>query len=411
MANILFLMHRIPFPLNKGEKIRAWNILNHLNKTHTIHLGTFVDDRNDYQHVSYMESLFQSSCIVKISYIGQRIRALGGLFKDAPLSFAAYQSQRMHRYVNTVIQEQELDLIFVFSGAMGQFVPVGNYDIPVFFDLNDVDSQKWLAYGRTSRFPMRQLYLREASYVGLAEIELAQRFGNAVLVSQDEADLFKAILGRGDAVQVHAVSNGVDCEKFCSKRIKADKHKTESIIFSGAMSYRPNIEGVTWFARHVWPLLLQKYPDLKFIIAGGGAGVHVKQLENIKGIEVLGYVKDMAETVDQADIVVAPLLTARGIQNKVLEGMAMSKPVVASPEALEGVICDIGADIVCADGAEDFAKSILKLIEDPKQARMIGERGRACVERHYSWESTFEKLDNICNGLMNKKEKGLLDNS
>jgi sugar transferase (PEP-CTERM/EpsH1 system associated) len=396
MARILFLAHRIPYPPNKGDKIRSWHLLMHLCQHHDVHLAYYIDDPRDLVHTEKLASMVKSQAYCHVSKRQQKLRALTGLFSGKPLTVAAYPKGKLRRYCQTLLDAGEIDLIFLFSGAVAPLVFArGTPPCPVVTDLVDVDSAKWQAYAGASRWPVSLLYRREYRTLAAYEREIARRSASTLFVSEDEAVLFRAGISAGVGAKVHAVMNGVDLARFDPARYPAASEHGEQVIFTGAMDYAPNIEAACWFVRSVWPLIRAQMPGASFVIAGGPAGSAVTELTKVPGVSVLGYVDDMAATIAAAQVAVAPLLTARGIQNKVLEGMAMAKPVVATRAAKEGIAAQEGRDLLVANGPTDFAQAVLALLKDSEAARRIGAGARRFVEGHHSWPRCLEVLDGV----------------
>lgn len=394
MARILFLAHRIPYPPNKGDKIRSWHMLEHLCRHHEVHLAYYVDDRRDLVHTEKLQGMVKSQAFATVSKWWQKLRALTGLLSGAPLTVAAYPKGKLGRYCHALLDAGEIDLVFLFSGAVAPLVFArGTPPCPVVADLVDVDSAKWQAYAASAHWPMSWLYAREHRTLAAYEREIAAQAAATLLVSEDEAALFRAGVSAELGSKVHAVLNGVDLERFDPGRYPAPDNVVRQVIFTGAMDYAPNVEAVQWFVKAVWPRVHAAMPDASFVIAGGPVSTAVAELGQAPGVSVLGYVDDMAATIAGAQVVVAPLLTARGIQNKVLEGMAMAKPVVATGAAKEGIAATAGRDLVVADDPGDFAQQVLDLLQDREKREQIGTAARRYVEAVHSWPHCLEALD------------------
>jgi len=390
MAEILFLAHRIPYPPNKGDKIRSWHFLEHLTKSHKVHLGFFVDDKSDLVHTKMLGNITESISYQYISPLHQKVRSLMALLDGRPLTLAAYPTKKLQGYVNHLLSDERLDAVFLFSSAMGQFIPVG-CSVPVLLDLVDVDSEKWGTYAEKAKWPLSSLYKREFNLLSDYEVRLAADFAKTLLVSEQEANLLRKKEGAQSA-KVVGLQNGVDTDIFNPDKYDANSGD-KTIIFTGAMNYLPNIEAVEWFCKAVWPLICENIPSARFVIAGGPSVARVNRFGELAGVEVLGYVEDMAKEIAQAAISVAPLLTARGIQNKVLEAMAMAKPVVATSLANEGIEATDKQSILVADDAQSFADCIMLLLDDPVLAQKISINARDFVVENFSWGQSCRDLD------------------
>lgn len=404
MARILFLAHRIPYPPNKGDKIRSWHFFKHLAENHEVHVSFFIDDPLDLQFVDHIDGMCASVTWAFASPLKQKIASLRGLLNGKSLTEMAYPSKSFRKSVSQKLVDG-IDLIFLYSAATATFLP-NTIQQPIITDLVDVDSAKWEAYAHSAKFPVNMIYAREGRCLGAFEAALAKRSEASILVSGDEAKLFESRLSRmGMQTAVCGIENGVNIDVFDPAKYSTEKQPREPVLlFTGAMDYAPNIEAVIWFADHVFPSLRQEFPDLLFRIAGRPVASQVQALDQIDGIEVVGPVDDMAQEIAAASVIVAPLQTARGIQNKVLEGMAMAKPVVCTSAANEGINAPSGKCVLQADLPVDFARAVKDLLLSPATRKEIGRNARTFVTENFSWMSAFEKLDNLIDGVLKSKE-------
>ncbi|EAT17302.1 glycosyl transferase, group 1 [Desulfuromonas acetoxidans DSM 684] len=261
-------------------------------------------------------------------------------------------------------------------------------------DLIDVDSEKWLQYAEKKTPLMRWLYRREGRLLRTFEQRIVHEFDRVFLVSEEE----KNVLGEHVNVdKVEALSNGVDLDYFSLCGVDQQRFSTEpcKLVFSGAMDYWPNVEGAVWFAEKIFPLIRQQVPEVSFCIAGRNPTPAVRALEKIPGIDVTGTVPDMRDHLATATICVVPLLIARGIQNKVLEAMAMERPVVATRGAATGTHAVDGEELIVADDEATMAAAIIDLLDDEPRRREMGTNARAYVERQHSWASHLQQLNGI----------------
>ncbi len=393
MARILFLAHRIPFPPNKGDKIRSWHFLKHLCEYHKVHAGFFVDDEQDLQHVGYLQTLCESVEYSFATPFKQKLSSLSGFLNGGSLTENAYPSRVFRRKIAALLNEYEVDLIFLYSAASFTFLPFDRSGTPILTDFVDVDSAKWRAYSNTASFLMSWLYRREAETLAKFEALVAHESAASMVVSKDEAEFMrKSLSDHGILVPVEGIENGVDIDVFSPEK-HCDTPIAKRIIFTGAMDYAPNVEAVVWFVKEVLSSLRQRDNDIEFHIAGRPVSPVVERLANLPGVRVLGGVNDMAAEIAKAEIVVAPLKTARGIQNKVLEGMAMAKPVVCTGAANEGIGAPDSTAIALAETSDAFVSVIEGLLYSEQRRRAMGLEARNFVARHFSWQSAFQKLD------------------
>ncbi|GAB3370203.1 TIGR03087 family PEP-CTERM/XrtA system glycosyltransferase [Massilia agri] len=387
MEDLLLLIHRIPYPPNKGDKIRSYHLLKHLARDYRVHLATFVDDADDWQHVPTVEKMCASSHFASLNPTLARVRSLGALVKNRSLSLDYYRDAGMQRWVDQTVAAHEIERVLVFSSAMAQYADKYPNARRV-VDFCDVDSDKWRQYADKKSWPMSWLYRHEARQLLSYERQVAREYDASLFVSAPEADLFRQLAPESDA-RIGFFSNGVDTEYFSPDAAGASPFKEgeRAIVFTGAMDYWPNVDAVQWFAADVMPLLRARFPDLVFYIVGARPTPAVLELGKQSNIVVTGTVPDVRPYIAHARAAVAPLRIARGIQNKVLEAMAMATPVVVSPQALEGIEAEPGRELVLAQDATGFADAVASLLA--RQDNTMGLAARARVERKYSWPSNL----------------------
>lgn len=388
----LFLAHRIPFPPDRGDKIRSWQLLKTLAGRGTVHLACFADDEADAANLAGLEAALGDrlgEVHVEPRRTGKAMAGARALAAAKPVSLTLFDSPRLRGFVEDMLAKGGIETVFAFSGQMAQFVPAG-VAARFIMDFGDVDSAKFASYADEASGPMRWLYRREAARLFAFERAVAARADVTTFVSEAEAKLFRDATGLPN---IRALSNGIDFAHFDPAAdfvplSAGERGEGPLLLFTGQMDYPPNIDAVRWFAREVLP----RVPEARFVIAGRAPTADVTVLAGERVI-VTGAVADMRSWLAAADVIVAPLRIARGIQNKVLEAMAMARPVVASPAAFEGIEAEAGRDLVVADGAGAMAAEIRKLLADLVQAEAVGRAARQLVVDSYSWESRLAPLD------------------
>jgi len=394
MRDILFLAHRIPFPPDRGDKIRSWRLIKHLAKLARVHLACFADDEADAAHLAGLREALGGrlgKAYVEVRTRGRAAAGARALLDGRPVSLALFDSPRLGAFVARRLAGEEVGTVFAFSGQMAQFVPEGLAQRFV-MDFGDMDSAKFAQYADEGAGPMRWVNRREGEKLFAFERATAARADASLFVSEAEAALFRSRTGLAG---IRALSNGIDVDHFdpaadFPRLAAAERGEGPLILFTGQMDYPPNIDAVAWFAREVLPLL----PKARFAIAGRNPPPQVRALAGERVI-VTGAVPDMRSWLAAADIVVAPLRLGRGIQNKVLEAMAMARPVVASPAAFEGIEAEPGRDLVVAEEAADTAAALRRLLDVPEQAEAIGAAARRRMVEAYRWEARFAPLAGI----------------
>lgn len=395
MRNILYLAHRLPYPPNKGDKVRSFNLLKYLSAENNVYLGTFVDDPDDVKYIPIVRELCKSSYFEEINWRYSRIRSLSGIFKGQALTLSYYESQDFHNWVSGVISKNRIDDVVVFSSAMAQFVSSDFYS-RMLVDFVDVDSQKWSEYSDQKYFPMSWLYKREGKLLLNYERFLAVEAKHSFFVTKKERSLF-ATFAPESLHKTSVLNNGVDLDFFDSdirflSPFGCEDDNFISVVFTGAMDYWPNIDAVTWFVDNVFSLLIKKNSKFRFYIVGRNPSQAVLDLRS-EEIFVTGTVDDVRPYLRYATVVVAPLRIARGVQNKILEAMSMAKPVVASIGCVRAIDSTDGIDVLAANTPADFVEKIEYLINDKSRAEAIGRAARFNVQKKYSWGSNLKKID------------------
>jgi sugar transferase (PEP-CTERM/EpsH1 system associated) len=391
LKDIVFLAHRIPFPPDRGDKIRSWHLLKHLATLGRVHLACFADDEADAAHLAALREALGGrlgEAHVEVRRRGKAAAGMRALVEGRPVSLALFDSSRLREFVARRCADARIGTIFAFSGQMGQFVPEGLRQRFV-MDFGDVDSAKFAQYAEDGGGPMRWVNRREGEKLFAFERATAARADLSLFVSEAEADLFRAMTGLAN---IRALSNGIDVDHFdpAANFARLDdeaRGQGHLLLFTGQMDYAPNIQAVEWFARNVLP----DVPGARFAIAGRNPTPAVRALAGERVI-VTGAVADMRSWLAAADVVVAPLKLARGIQNKVLEAMAMAKPVVASPAAFEGIEAMPGRDLMVADDAVGTAEAVSGLLAAPDRAAAMGEAARLQMAGAYRWDARLAPL-------------------
>lgn len=396
MDDLLLLVHRIPYPPNKGDKIRSWHLLQHLAKRYRVHLATFVDDKDDWQYVPHVRKLCASSHFAPLNPRIARVRSLRALLANRAMSLDYYSDRGTRHWVRHTMGSKKIERIVVFSSPMAQYAQPYP-DARRIVDLCDVDSEKWRQYAGQKPWPASLLYAYEASRLLCYERKVAACSDATLLVSQPEAQLFRR-LAPESADRIAFYSNGVDTAyfspdgEFAQAAANPYAPGERAIVFCGAMDYWPNIDAVEWFAREVLPAVLARTPAARFVIVGARPAPAVQALAALPGVVVTGTVPDVRPYVAHAALSVAPLRVARGIQNKVLEAMSMARTVILSPQALEGIDAMPGRDVIVAEDAAAFAAAVHAQLAAPGN---FGVAARACIEAAYGWDARLAALDGL----------------
>lgn len=397
MEPILFLVHRIPYPPNKGDKVRSYHLLRFLARHYRVCLGAFIDDPDDIAHIERVKTLCAETRFVRIRPRLARLRSLAGLASGEALSVAYYRDRGLARWVDDAVSRHGIKKALVFSSAMAQYVPSSD-DIRLVVDFVDVDSDKWRQYAPRHRWPLSTIYDREARRLLAFERAVARRAAHSVFVTAEESSLFVSLAPESKA-RVVPIGNGVDAEYFAPDPARASPFPKgeEAIVFTGAMDYWPNVDAAAWFATEVLPRVRAARPAARFYIVGMNPAPAVRALAQTDRVIVTGRVADVRPYLQHAHVAVAPLRVARGIQNKVLEAMAMERPVIASRACAAALAAVPGVELEVAASAEDFAARTVELLRSPRRNR-LGPAARARVVVDYSWDANLSRIRTLIDG-------------
>lgn len=360
---ILFIAHRVPYPPNKGDKLRAFWELRELSRQHTVDLFCFCDDPDDKKYVQELSQYCNSYYLEDLSFFRSRVQSLSALLRGQPFTLAFFHSPRMSKQINAALHSGLYDRVVVFSSSMATYVESVN-NIPRVLDLVDVDSDKWLQYAKTSSWPLSWLWRREAKLLGAYESFLVKGFSTTVVCTAAEAQLLRAKAPQG---RIEVLQNFLDVDAYDPARgtipdfIRAWK---PYLIFSGSMDYRPNIDAVRFFCGEVFPLIRREVPEVQLVIAGRNPDRSVLALQADSSVHVTGSVSDMRPYLWGATAAVAPMRIARGVQNKILEALASGIPVVSSSTAASALPLTLRDLLTVADTPQAIAAAAIKLLKN-----------------------------------------------
>ena len=385
---LLFLAHRIPFPPNKGDKIRSFHLLRHLSERYEIHLGAFVDDPDDWQYRDALNPWCKSVKLIPLHPRRAKLASLVGLLTGEALTLPYYRNRELKHWAHDLAANGTVTRGLAFSSAMAQLMPAGLARRVL--DMVDVDSDKWTQYASTLRWPLSWVYAREGRKLAAWEAQVAEDFDATLLVSHDEAALLQQRVPQARD-RIGAFENGVDADYFSPGREYANPFPVgrQGVVFTGAMDYWPNIDAVIWFAERIFPAVREAVPGAQFSIVGSRPSDAVLALARLPGVIVTGAVPDVRPYLAHAACAVAPLRVARGVQNKVLEAMAMACPVVVTRQAAEGIRAEAGRDFQLAQDESAFAHAVVAQLQAPARAG----HARDCILQNYDWARNLNAIN------------------
>lgn len=386
-TDMLYVTHRVPYPPDKGDRIRNYYLLQYLSQRASIHLATLADEPVSKEAFEALGRLCHRIEIVPQGRLERRVRAASSLLMGGTASEGAFSSSRLRSTLRSWAQNTRFQAVFASASSVADYLRLPELrGIPAIVDLVDVDSQKWLDYARTGRGLSRWIYATEGNRLRRLESALADWVHAVTLVSQNEVEIYRRFQ---PGASVHAIPNGVDLDYFSPMPAADDS----GCVFVGALDYRPNVDGIVWFCNEVWPEVRLRRPDARLALVGRRPVAAIQRLNAIAGVTVVGQVPDVRPYLGSATIAVVPLQIARGVQNKILEALAMGKPVVASPEAVEGLGVTSGSQLMVAEHSLDWVELITRLLEDDGTRRTLALAGRQYVEQEHRWEQCLKPIE------------------
>ncbi len=383
---VLYICHRVPYPPNKGDKIRAFHQLQAIAARHEVDLFTLADKTIDLAGSSILDQYCRRKMIAEVTPALARLRLFPQLLSRKPLSLGYFYSSELELQIRKALLQRSYDRIFVYCSSMAQYVDWVDH-IPTLIDIVDVDSDKWLQYATFKEFPFSMVYRREGRTLEEYERRLYRKFPVLVTTEREAQVVRKA----WNEATVHVVPNGVDTTYFDPTGARTAAGQP-TIIFVGDMAYFPNEEAVTFFALKVLPLVRISVPNVLFLIVGRDPSRSVRHLQKIRGVTVTGSVPDVRPYLAKAQVSVAPFSIATGIQNKILEAMAYALPVVATPRAVQGLSKSVAEIVETGRTPEELAALVVDLLRNPRLSQDKGAEGRQRVAAEYNWDRSMDRL-------------------
>jgi len=389
---ILFITSRFPFPPLKGDKIRSYYPIKLLSQKHQIDLLSFTEERIEPKHIQEMEKYCNRIDIVKLNKLTFMAMLVFGVFSPWPSQIFCYNSFRMKRLINTYIKDNDYDIVHIVCGRLVGYARYV-HGIPKIIDW--IDS---LSLSTERMYKTEKSWIKKVLF--FLEWKKMNRYERQNILACD----FSFITSQVDNSYLNneikeVIPNGVDINLYRLLDIK----KNVDLIFTGNMSYFPNIKAVEFFCEKVFPLIIRKRPETTFYISGINPSKHIRRYHDGKNVFVTGYVENMTEMLNRSKIFVAPLQSGAGIQNKILEAMACSLPIVSTNYGNAGIQARNGDEIIIEDNPEDFANVVLNLLSNELKGRLLGANAHDFVKKNFSWDSKTDRLDKIYIDLLNKK--------
>jgi len=396
---ILYVCHRFPYPPKRGGKIRPFNVIKHLSRSHDVTVASLVRSADEARAGEGIAAHCKAFLMERVSHPGAVLRMLQRLPTRIPSSMGFFYSPRLARRITEELTSSAYDLVLVHCSSVAPYIQDAP-DIPKILDFGDMDSQKWLAYAAVKPFPLSLGYRLEGWKLQRAEMELAKRFDYCTCTTRAELATLESF---GTGVPADWYPNGVDTDYFAPTDQPYDP---DTIAFVGRMDYFPNQQAVADFCRETLPLIRGRRSTVKLLIVGADPSPAIRRLGRLPGVTVTGAVSEMPPIVRTAALTVAPLGIARGTQNKILESLAMGVPVVCSTRAAAGVDAVPDQHLLTADTPRACADAVLRLLDEAAVRRQFAEAGRARMLSHHSWAASMRKLDSVVEDCLRRRALG-----
>ncbi|MGE5425267.1 MAG: glycosyltransferase [Syntrophothermus sp.] len=379
---LFVLLPRVPYPTEKGDKLRAFHQLKQFAKKHEVILCALNDSVLHDKAVEVLSEYAKEVHIINISKITILFNLIRGLFSDKPLQVSYFFNPSIAARINRIIQKHQPDHIFC------QLIRVAEYvkDQPV---RKTLDYQDVFSKGVERRISLSPFYLKpflKMEYARLLKYEhdIFEKFDNKIIISIPDRDLIDHPLRE----QIRVVRNGVDTSFF--RPMEAAKEY--DLVFTGNMAYPPNIMAAEFLATKILPLVLRKKPDTSLLIAGASPHLRVSVLKS-ENVTVSGWVPDMRNCYAGSKIFIAPMQIGTGLQNKLLEAMAMELPCITSGLANQALEAKPGEEILIANTPGEYAEHIINLLDHPDKAAQLAGKGLEYVRNNFSWEAETAKIE------------------
>lgn len=381
---IFILLPRFPYPLEKGDKLRAYNQIKYLAKNHEIHLCTLTDIKLDNKHIKALEPFCKSVTVINLSKPGILLNLFLAFITGKPFQVGYFYSSKAQKKINKLIRKIQPEHIYCQLLRVAEYVK--NQHIPKTLDYQDVFSKGVERRSFSSPFYLKPILKIEYKRLLKYENEIFDYFDNKTIISKPDRNL----IPHPEKDKIEIVINGVDTDFFKPMNVE----KEYELVFIGNMGYPPNVNAAVYLAKKILPLIHKQKPETRLTLAGASPNPDVMALKNNK-IEVTGWMEDIRECYAKGKIFIAPMQIGTGLQNKLLEAMAMKIPCITTPLANKALGAKNREEILVGNSPEDFAKHIINLLDNEDMANNIALNGYNFVHRKYNWDAATGKLEDL----------------
>ena len=397
---ILFLAHRVPYPPDKGDKIRSYHILKYLSQKYDVYLACLCDNQKDWDRLHELQLIVKNIICERIRLPVQKIKMARAFLSDFPLTVEYFYHKAFQHKLNTWLKQIPFDAIYVYSSNMAEYVRKVTGPVKI-IDFCDLDSAKFLQFHKENSFPQSMVYLFEANRLAKYEKQIAHDFDYILFINEREKRLFDhknlatklVVMPNGAELEINTGNGRYHPEQFW--QTSSDKY----LVFVGAMDYLPNARAVVWFVENVFYRLKALVPDIEFFAIGKNPPRSIRALHNPKaGIYITGYLEDIETLIAKAIAFVAPIHIARGMQTKLLEAMRLGVPVITSREAAEGIGARHEKEVLIANSPADYVQNIIKLSLSSSLRQTLINGALRFLKTNFRWNENLKVLEVLLKG-------------
>ncbi|KAB1064422.1 glycosyltransferase [Salibacter halophilus] len=380
---ILVLLSRVPWPLEKGDKLRAFHHIKEMSRQHEVILCCLSDKRVHPQAKKVLSEYCSQVHIFRLNKIAIFFRLVRAIFSSKPFQVHYFYKKTVQKQIDKIVEREMPAHIFVQLIRTAEYAKKYPF-IPNTFDYMDAFSRGVERRIKYSIPGLRRLFITESNRLKHYEASVFKFFQNKIIISEQDRDL----ISHPDKNEIEIIPNGVDLDFYQPSDVKPQY----TIGFTGNMAYPPNVRAALFLASEVLPLVQKELPDASLLISGTNPVAKIKSLDNGNDIIVTGWVKDIRDSYTQADIFVAPMQIGTGLQNKLLEAMAMKKPCITSELANQALGAVDGKEVLIGFSAQDYADIIVNLTKNKERKQQLADKGYQFVQQNFSWDNNSKKL-------------------
>ncbi|MCL4706844.1 glycosyltransferase [bacterium] len=396
---ILLITPRVPYPPYRGDKLKIFNLIKRLSQRHEIHLICFAQTRQDLENLQHLGTYCRHIDHVKLPVWLSLLKCFAGLFTPIPLQVQYFKSRRMQNLIDQACRQHQFDVIHTHLIRMAQYTAEMNRPIKV-LDLTDAVSLYLQRFTARAKNPFMKLLVKIELQRIMRYERILEKFNACFVCSEPDREQLRKT---APEAAIKLIPNGVDLHYFSTNGSLSD-HDPDKIIFTGNLSYYPNIDGILYFTGEIFPLIKKERPSAKLYIVGQSPPAKVRGLAS-RDVIVTGFVEDIKQHYVSSAVAVSPIRFGAGTLNKIIEPLALGVPVVATSVGVEGLEVIQGEDILVADQPQAFARHVVRVLQEPSLREKLRQGGMAVIRKQYDWDPIVARLEEIYHDLVRQKSR------